>query len=196
MVLGERVGLPIGDVALASEDLEIEVEHLVKLAMPIVDQAGRHHHKGALQFTPAGELSKDQRGLDRLAEADFVSDQVPAGRRCCYAMRQDDLVRQKVDTRGRKGGRALHERQRVGLVGKPRLAHTLWATRDRAKDALSARLLKLERRQRNTSFSTREERAHISVSRRLDDNALTKLCVADPLAWSEFGDLLHQDSLG
>ena len=59
VVLGERVGLAVGHVAFAAEHLEVEIEDLIEFAVPVVHQAGRHHHESALQFSarrpvPAG----------------------------------------------------------------------------------------------------------------------------------------------
>ena len=114
VVLGEGVGLAVGDVALGTEDLEIEVEDLVQLPVPVVHQTRRNHHQRAIQFAPAGQLAQDQRRLDGLAEPDFVRDQKPTRRRGRDAVRQHDLMRKQVDPRRRQRRRALHHRQEHG----------------------------------------------------------------------------------
>ncbi len=44
-MLGERVGLSVGDVALGAENLEIEIEDLVQFPVPVVHQACGHDHQ-------------------------------------------------------------------------------------------------------------------------------------------------------
>ena len=136
VVLGEGVRLAVGDVALAAEHLEVEVEDLVQLAVPVVDEARGHDHQRAVQLAAACQFAQDQRRLDRLAEPDLVGDQEAARRRRRDAMRQHDLMRQQIDLRRGQRRGALHERQRMRLVREPRLASTVVATRDRADDAV------------------------------------------------------------
>ena len=97
-MLGEGVGLAVGHVALAAEDLEVEVEDLVQFPVPVVHQPGRDDHQRTLQFAPAGQFSQDERRLDRLAQADLIGDQEAAGRGRGDPVRQHDLMGQQVDS--------------------------------------------------------------------------------------------------
>ena len=76
IVLGEGVSLAVGDVALRAEHLEFEVEHFIQLAVPIVHQPCRHYHQRAHKFTPAGQLSEDERSFDGLAQPHLVGNQI------------------------------------------------------------------------------------------------------------------------
>lgn len=76
VVFGEGIGLAVGDIAFGAKHLEIEVEHLVQFAVPVVHQACGHHHQRPGQLAPAGQFTQNQRGLDGFAQAHLVGDQV------------------------------------------------------------------------------------------------------------------------
>lgn len=80
VVFGKGIGLAVRDVALRAEHFEIKVEHFVQFAMPVIHEAGRHDHQGAVQFAPAGKLAQDQRGLNRFAQTYLIGDQIAPGR--------------------------------------------------------------------------------------------------------------------
>jgi len=44
VVLREGIAAPVRDIALAAKHLEVQVEDLVQLPMPVVHQPGGHHH--------------------------------------------------------------------------------------------------------------------------------------------------------
>ena len=50
VVLRECVALAVGHVAFGAEHLEIQAEGVVQFSTPVIDQARRHHHHGAVQF--------------------------------------------------------------------------------------------------------------------------------------------------
>ena len=97
VVLGESVGLAVSDVALGAEHLEVEVEHFVQLAMPVVHQTRWHHHQRAGQFAPAGQLPKNECRLYGLTQSDLVGDEVAPGRCGGNAVCQNDLMGEQVD---------------------------------------------------------------------------------------------------
>ena len=119
VVFRESIGLAIRDVAFAAKDLELQVEDLVELPVPVVDQTRGDNDEGALQLTSAGELAQNQSRLDGLAQTDLIRDQEAPRRGGGHAMSEDNLVRQEIDGCGGKRGGALHQREREGLPNEP-----------------------------------------------------------------------------
>ena len=174
-MLGEGVRLAVGDVAFAAEDLEVEVEDLVQFPVPVVDEAGRNDHQRALQLAPARQFAQDERGLDGLAEPDLVGDQEASRRRGGDAVRQHDLMRQQIDLRRGEGGGTLHERQRVGLVGKPRPPQTLRRSQRRTPEsAPRLRNLSRDRRRRGPAARRSRRRRERSHPCRSDDDTIAQ----------------------
>jgi len=138
VVLGEGIGLAVGDVALRAEHLEVEVEDLIEFAVPVVHEPGRHHHQRSLEFATTGQFPQDERSFDGLAQPDLVCDQIASRRRGGNAVGQHHLVREQVDFGGGQRRRAFHHWQRMGLVRQPRLARSIRATIHRTQDALRA----------------------------------------------------------
>ena len=105
-------------------------------------------------------------------------------------------MRQQVDLgRGQRRG-AFHYRQRVRLVGQPRLARPLRAAIHGAQDALGAREFAPQRRHRHPAFADTEERAQIAVTRRVEDDPLAVLGVDNALAQLELNLCCHASPSG
>ncbi len=119
VVAGEGVRAPVGHVALGPEDLEVQVEDLVQLALPVVDQARGDHHQGPAHLAPAGQLAQDQGGLDGLAQAHLVGHQEAPGAGLGHVVGQHHLVGQQVHPGRGQGGGVLDQGQAPGLQGKP-----------------------------------------------------------------------------
>ena len=90
----ESVGLTVGHVAFAAEDLEVQMKHFVQLAVPVVDQTGRHHHQRTLEFASADEFPQDERRLNCFAKAHFVSDEETARGCRRHSMCEHHLMRE------------------------------------------------------------------------------------------------------
>ena len=60
---------------VVGEDLEVQVEALVQLILPLLGQAARTHHQTALQIAAGDQLFHQQTGHDRLAGAGIVGQQ-------------------------------------------------------------------------------------------------------------------------
>ena len=160
VMLGERVGLAVGDVALAAENLEIEVEDLVQFSVPVVDQPGRHDHQGAIQFAPAGQFPQNQCRLDRLAQADFISDQEAAGRGGGDTMRQHHLMREQINLRRGQGRSTVQERQSIRLIRQPRPPIATFSGSHIVDDVFRASDRERERGDGYLPFAGAEEDAH------------------------------------
>ena len=107
-------------------------------------EPGGHDHQRAVQFAPARKLAQDQRGLDRLAEADLVGDQETPRRRGGDPMGQHHLVRQQIDLGRGERRSALHHRKRMRLVGQPCSSRAFRAPFDGAQDSFGSRKLHAE----------------------------------------------------
>src|SRR5262249_1338277 len=78
VVLGERIGLPICNVALAAEYFEIQMKSHIQLSLPVVHKAGGHNHQSPRQFTARCEFSEHERSLDSLSQSDAIGNQESA----------------------------------------------------------------------------------------------------------------------
>ncbi|GMV42749.1 MAG: hypothetical protein AMXMBFR64_44650 [Myxococcales bacterium] len=96
-MLRESIGLPVGDVPLASEVLEVEVEDLFELAVPVVDETRRHDHQRPPKLAPSRKVPQDQRRLDGLSEPDLIRDQRATRRPGGDTVGEHDLMRQQID---------------------------------------------------------------------------------------------------
>ena len=189
VVPGERVRLAVGDVALAAEHLELQVEDLVEFPVPVVDQPGRHHHQGAAQLAAAGQLAQHQRDLDRLAQAHFVGDQVAPRRGGGDPVGQDDLMREQVDRRRGQRRGALHQRQRMRLACQPRLPQARRAPLHAGQHALGARQGRQGGGGRDLPFAVAEEYPQVPVTRRADHHPIAELGMPYPRAGRELRGL-------
>ena len=195
VVPGERVRLAVGDVALAAEHLELQVEDLVEFPVPVVDQSGRHHHQGAAQLAAAGQLAQQQRDLDGLAQPYFVGDQEAPRRGGRDPVGQDDLVRKQVDRRRGQRRGVLRQRQRMRLARQPRLPQALRAPLHSRQHALRPRHGLQGGRDRDLPFAVAEEYPQVAAARRADHHSVAELGVAHPCAGREpqclAGGVLH-----
>ena len=98
IVFLESVGLAVGDVAFAAEDLKVQMKHIVQLAVPIVDQTSRNHHQRTLQFATADQFPQDECRLNRLPKAHFISDEEAAWIGRGHSMCEHDLMGKKVNS--------------------------------------------------------------------------------------------------
>ncbi len=99
---------------VAREDREVEVELLGQLVLPLLDQVAGRDHKAAFEVAPDQQLLDQKRRHDGLAGAGIVGEQ-EAQRlaRQHLAVDRGDLVRQRLDQRGRQ--------RQVGIeqIGEP-----------------------------------------------------------------------------
>ena len=187
VVFGEGIRLAIRDVALTAENLEAELENVVDFPVPVVHEAGGHHHQRALQLATAREFAQEQRRLDGLAESDLVGHQKTPRRGGRDAMREDHLMRQQVDGDCRQRRGAVDERERVGLTSQPGTPQAFRAAFHARQHALVPRGERLDRAYGNLSFAVREDGAQISLVHRLDDDAFAEIGVSDTLPRLEVG---------
>ena len=182
VVLGEGVRFAVGHVPFRPEDLEIEVEDLVQLAVPVVHQPGGHDHQGPRQFAAAGQFAQHQGRFDRLAQPHLVGHEEAAGRGRRHAVRENHLMRQEVDACRSQSGRILHQRQGMGFNLQPGAAQPLRAFRDAGQDLLGAAQGDAQRLAVDLAFARGEEGADVAVGRSADDDALAKIRVNHALS--------------
>ena len=108
---------------IAGQDLEVEVELLGQLVLPLLDQAAGRDDEAALEVAADQQLLDQEAGHDGLAGAGIVGEQ-EAQRlaRQHLAVDGGDLVRQRLDQRGRQrqvGIEQVGEPDALGLGGEP-----------------------------------------------------------------------------
>ena len=74
----EGIRLSVGDIALASEHLKVQMKCLVKLALPVVYQTCWYDHQRPGKLAARGQLTKDESGFDGLTQPNAIGDQVAA----------------------------------------------------------------------------------------------------------------------
>ena len=109
-VEGVEVGTEIA--RHVGEALRIEErEHLVvlppELAQPLDGERIRRDHEAAIDLPGVHEAIQDERGLDGLAEADFVGEQPPHGIAGARALRDVELMGKEPDAPAEEGAQAV-----------------------------------------------------------------------------------------
>ena len=106
---------------VVGEDLEVQVEALVQLILPLLGQAAGTHHQTALQIAAGDQFLHQQSGHDRLAGAGIVGQQeaqrLPRQHRLVH---RGDLMRQWLHQRGVHRQRGVEQ---VREVDAQRLGH-------------------------------------------------------------------------
>ena len=106
---------------VVGEDLEVQVEALVQLILPLLGQAAGTHHQTALQVAAGDQFLHQQSGHDRLAGAGIVGQQeaqrLPRQHRLVH---RGDLMRQRLHQRGVHRQRGVEQ---VREVDAQRLGH-------------------------------------------------------------------------
>ena len=131
---------------VVGEDLEVQVEALVQLVLPLFGQAAGAHHQAALQVAAGDQLLHQQAGHDRLASTGIVGQQkaqrLPRQHRFVH---RGDLVRQRFHQRRvhrQRGVEQVREVDAQRLRYQPKqLAVAVEAPRPPLLDHLQARFV-------------------------------------------------------
>jgi hypothetical protein len=112
--LDERITSDRGLDLLARHDVEGEIELLLQLVLPLLDEAARRNNKATLQVTADDQLLDEETGHDGFARARIIGKQEPQRLpRQHLAIDGRDLMRQRLDPRTVDGEIGVEQ------VGKP-----------------------------------------------------------------------------
>ena len=118
----------------------VEVEARFELGDPLVDQVRRAQHGEALDLAAVEQLARDERRLDRLADADVVGDQQPHRIELQRHQQRHELVGARLDgdlpeAAERAGAAAQRQQQRVAQEQRRVVAGLLVAASGGGNDA-------------------------------------------------------------
>jgi hypothetical protein len=115
---------------LGVEDLEIETELDLKLALPLIHDSGRGDDKHPRGAAAGGEVPEDQTSFDGFAEADIVRQEQARAWKLEGAHGRDVLVGFEADARAAGADQEVVRRREFefeGVVEKPEAGQPAWA---------------------------------------------------------------------
>ena len=113
--IGREAARPPGvQQVLAVDDGEVEAEFLRQFVLPLQQHRGRRRDDDHLDATAQEQLSNDETGFDRLAEADVVGDQQIDARQLQRLGQRKKLVGVQPDARPKRRLEQLPVRRRGG----------------------------------------------------------------------------------